>query len=397
MRRAGPLGALPMAVAMLVASGCSGAGERPPPAEDPRRPVITVTSFDFSESETLAELYGQALRRQHYPVEVVARLGGRDIVQPALEQGRVDLVASYVGTALNFLYERRVATGDPRTTHRRLKQALAPRGLRVLAFAPAEDRNGFVVTGDLARRRSLERISDLQPIAHELVFGGPPECFDRPLCFKGLKDVYGLEFADFEPMPSRTVTADALETGEIHVGMIETTDGNLAERDLVPGAATGRPPTTTRREHRPHGPQRDHQRLWARAGPAAGRRHRPAHHPGPHWHEPAGPVGEGRARRGGRRLAPPAPSEPLSQPRTPPGRGTVPKAPHHVTLRRIDERECLASEREECPMVGDPFLAAPSGVTRHEWSCVDHRLGPVTSYVLCIRHATRRPDPERTA
>ncbi|HET7516874.1 MAG TPA: glycine betaine ABC transporter substrate-binding protein, partial [Actinomycetes bacterium] len=212
------MAALLMAVAMLVASGCSGSSERPRPAEDPRRPIITVTSFDFPESETLAELYGQALRRQHYPVEVVARLGGRDIVQPALEQGRVDLVPSYLGTALNFLNERRVATDDPRTTHRRLKQALTRRGLRVLAFAPAEDRNGFVVTGDLARRRGLERISDLQPIAQDLVFGGPPECPDRLTCQKGLKDVYGLEFADFAPMPSRTVTADALETGEIHVG-----------------------------------------------------------------------------------------------------------------------------------------------------------------------------------
>jgi osmoprotectant transport system substrate-binding protein len=178
--------AIIVAVVMLMAGGCSGAGERPPPAEDPRRPIITVTSFDFPESETLAELYGQTLRRQHYPVEVVTRLGGRDIVQPALEQGRVDLVASYVGTALNFLYERRVASGDPRATHRRLIKALGPRGLRVLAFAPAEDRNGFVVTGDLARQRSLERISDLQPIAHELVFGGPPECPDRPLCLEGL-------------------------------------------------------------------------------------------------------------------------------------------------------------------------------------------------------------------
>src|SRR5215211_1696605 len=233
MRRAGPAAALIVAVAMLVAGGCSGAGERRRPAEDPRRPTITVTSFNFPESETLAEVYGQALRRQHYPIEVVARLGGREIVQPALEQGRVDLVPGYLGSTLNFLQERRVATADPRATHRRLKQALGPRGLRVLAFAPAEDRNGFVVTGDLARRRNLERISDLQPIAPKLILGGPPECPDRLLCLKGLKDVYGLEFARFEPMPSRTVTADALENGEIHVGMIETTDGNLAERDLV--------------------------------------------------------------------------------------------------------------------------------------------------------------------
>src|ERR671934_192314 len=34
-------------------------------------------------------------------------------------------------------------------------------------------------------------------------------------------------------MPSRTTTADALEAGEIDVGMLETTNGNLAERDLV--------------------------------------------------------------------------------------------------------------------------------------------------------------------
>jgi len=174
MRRAGPAAALIVAVAMLVAGGCSGAGERPPPAEDPRRPTITVTSFNFPESETLAEVYGQALRRQHYPIEVVARLGGREIVQPALEQGRVDLVPGYLGSTLNFLQERRVATADPRATHRRLKQALGPRGLRVLAFAPAEDRNGFVVTGDLARRRNLERISDRRVPAGRCVRSRPP-------------------------------------------------------------------------------------------------------------------------------------------------------------------------------------------------------------------------------
>jgi osmoprotectant transport system substrate-binding protein len=232
MRRAGLAAALVLAVVVLVAGGCTPATE-PPPPEDPRRPIITVTSFDFAESETLAELYGQALRQQGYPVEVVARLGSREIVQPALEQGRVDLVLGYLGSTLNFLYEQRVATADPRATHARLTQALTSRGISVLAFAKAEDRNGFVVTGDLARRRQLEGISDLAPIARQLTFGGPPECPDRPLCLKGLQDVYGLHFAGFEAMPSRTTTADALETGEIDLGMLETTNGNLADRDLV--------------------------------------------------------------------------------------------------------------------------------------------------------------------
>jgi osmoprotectant transport system substrate-binding protein len=231
MRRAGPAAALVLVV-VLVAGGCTPAAQ-PRPREDPRRPLITVTSFDFPESETLAELYGQAMRQQGYPVAVVARLGPREIVQPALEQGRVDLVLGYLGSALNFLYDKRVATADPQATYARLTQALTSRGISVLPYAKAQDRNGFVVTGDLARRRQLERISDLTPIARQLTFGGPPECPDRPLCLKGLQDVYGLQFARFEAMPSRTTTADALATGEIDLGMLETTDGNLADRDLV--------------------------------------------------------------------------------------------------------------------------------------------------------------------
>jgi len=218
-------------VGVLVA-GCSR--EPAPPPQDPRRPTIVVASFDFPESEILAELYGQALRGRGYPVDLVARLGTREVVEPALEQGKVDLVPEYLGTALTFVAGDRAATADLQTSHDRLQQAFAARGVSVLAAAPAEDRNGFVVTGDLARRRGLKRISDLAPLAGRLTFGGPPECRDRPLCLKGLEDRYGLRFARFEAMPSRQVTADVLESGEIDVGMIETTDASLmSHRDLV--------------------------------------------------------------------------------------------------------------------------------------------------------------------
>jgi osmoprotectant transport system substrate-binding protein len=102
----------------------------------------------------------------------------------------------------------------------------------VLAFAPAVDRNGFVVSGDLARRHHLERISDLGPLAKRLVIGGPPECPQRPLCLGGLEEVYRLNFARFEAMPSRAVTAAALQMGEIDVGMIDTTHPSLLRPGL---------------------------------------------------------------------------------------------------------------------------------------------------------------------
>jgi osmoprotectant transport system substrate-binding protein len=237
MRPRAPVAAAPsfllLAVVVLLAGGCDG-GPAPPPPEDPRRPTIQLASFDFPESEILGELYGQALRQHGFPVELVVQLGAREVVAPALEQGKVDMVPEYLGSALNFLNDRdRVATADAGLTHARLEQAFAPRGISVLAFAPAVDRNGFVVTGDLARRRGLEKLSDLRPMAGQMTIGGPPECPERPLCLKGLQELYELRFARFEAMPSRAVTAATLETGEIDVGMIETTDPSLIEADLV--------------------------------------------------------------------------------------------------------------------------------------------------------------------
>jgi osmoprotectant transport system substrate-binding protein len=236
MRRRSPMATtrpvLLLAV-LVLAAGCDR-GPAPPPPEDPRRPTIQLASFDFPESEILGELYGQALDQHGFPVQQVVQLGSREVVAPALEQGKVDMAPEYLGSALNFLNDRdRVATADPGLTHARLEQAFAPRGVSVLAYAPAQDRNGFVVTGDLARRQNLEKISDLGPLAAQLSLGGPPECPVRPLCLKGLQELYRLQFARFEAMPSRAVTADALETGEIDVGMIETTDPNLVGADLV--------------------------------------------------------------------------------------------------------------------------------------------------------------------
>ena len=224
---------LGLLVVCLLAAGCEREAPAPPP-QDPRRPAIRLASFDFPESETLGELYGQALRQHGYPVEQVVQLGAREVVAPALEQGKVDMVPEYQGSALNFLNDRdRVATADPVLTHARLEQAFAPRGVSVLAYAPAQDRNGFAVNGDLARGHKLEKISDLAPLAPQLSIGGPPECPVRPLCLEGLQDVYKLEFARFKPMPTRDVTAAELDSGEIDVGMLDTTNPHLIGNDLV--------------------------------------------------------------------------------------------------------------------------------------------------------------------
>lgn len=216
--------------------GCAGSD---PPAAQPRHaPVdpkgtVTIASFGFPESHVLAELYAAALAERGVPVERSADLGSRELVVPALEQGVVDLVPEYLGSALDFLRERDGGRNDVGTTHRALTRAFADLGVRVLEPAPAEDHNVVAVRHDTAVSRDLAAISDLAPIAGNLVFGGPPDCPERPTCLRGLGDVYGLEFADFVPLRGPDEVAAALRDGDIDVGLLFSTDPSAAARDLV--------------------------------------------------------------------------------------------------------------------------------------------------------------------
>ncbi|MFL6180844.1 MAG: glycine betaine ABC transporter substrate-binding protein [Actinomycetes bacterium] len=195
---------------------------------------ITVASFDFSENWILAEIYAQAMRRAGIPVEMLSNLGTREVVGPALEQGQVDFVVDYLGSALEAVDVGNPAThGSLEYARRELQKALVGTGVVVLGAAAAQDQNGFAVTRETAAGLSSRTISALSPTASSMVLGAPPECPDRPYCLIGLRSVYGLRFAHMEEMDTRAATATALESGEIDVGLLETTDAQLAGGQFV--------------------------------------------------------------------------------------------------------------------------------------------------------------------
>ncbi|MDP8904610.1 MAG: ABC transporter [Chloroflexota bacterium] len=67
-----------------------------------------------------------------------------------------------------------------------------------------------------------------------MVFGGPPECPQRPFCLVGLRDVYGLEFADFRPLDAGgPITVEALASGEVDVALLFSSDPTIAARNFV--------------------------------------------------------------------------------------------------------------------------------------------------------------------
>jgi osmoprotectant transport system substrate-binding protein len=197
--------------------------------------TVTVASFDFPESELLAEIYGQALTAEGYDVDLALDAGPRELVQPALAAGLVEFVPEYAGTSLVWL-----SLGDDQpsddvgATTAALERLLADRRIVPLAPAPAQDANAVVVTREVADLYGLETISDLAAHAPALTFGGPPGCKNRPHCLAGLADTYGLEFADFLPLDvGGPLTHQALVGGFADVGLLFTTDPRLADDDLV--------------------------------------------------------------------------------------------------------------------------------------------------------------------
>ena len=218
-----------VSLTLLLSAACAGSTR---PGATVAESTILVGAFDFTESEILANLYAGALRTRGYEVEVLTEVAAREIMEPALEQGRVDVVPEYQGTLLRFL-EPDLAFEESNPADE-LKRLLEERGMVALDPAPAQNKNVIVVTHATATRLDVESLSDLEPFSADLVFGGPPECPARPLCLQGLEDTYGIEFARFQPLDAGgPLTVAALVGGEVDVALLFQTDPRIDEHNLV--------------------------------------------------------------------------------------------------------------------------------------------------------------------
>ena len=223
--------AIALMVAALVAGACGGTTGGTGTAT---KPTVKVGSTNFYEQGILAEAYAQILENSGYTVERKFNLGNREIVQPALESGQIDIDAEYLATLLTFLDKTAKASTDPKETAKLLQTVLSAKKLTVLDNAAATDQNGFVVTKDTAAKYNLKKMSDLGAVAGQLVLGAPAECPNRPFCIIGLKGTYGITFKDFKPLDAGgPLTVAALDGKQIDVGLLFTSDPTIVAKGYV--------------------------------------------------------------------------------------------------------------------------------------------------------------------
>lgn len=217
----------------LIASACGSAGGGSPSTKG----TVTVGGFNFTESSILAYIYGQALKGDGYTVNYKVNLGSREVVAPALQRGDIDLYPGYAATDLVSFWGKQdsaAATTDPKQNVDKLNTYLKPKSLVALEPSPANDQDAYAVTKATADKYSLKKMSDLTPVAKDLVLGGPPECPTRDFCLVGLKNTYGLTFKDFKALDAGgPLTLAALEKGDIQLGLVFSSDGTVAAKGFV--------------------------------------------------------------------------------------------------------------------------------------------------------------------
>jgi osmoprotectant transport system substrate-binding protein len=196
---------------------------------------IVVGAANFSENEILANLYADVLTKAGYSV-TIKNVQSREVYEPALEHGQLDVMPEYAATLTEFLNVKAhgpnatpLATPDITKTLAALKTIAARHGLEPLTPSTATDENAFAVRKDFAEAHHLTTLSDLAGYHGKLVLGGPPECPTRPFCELGLERTYGIHFTSFRSLDAGgPLTIAAIRSGSVQIGLVFSSDPALA-------------------------------------------------------------------------------------------------------------------------------------------------------------------------
>lgn len=201
---------------------------------------LVIGAAGFTESAVLAELYSQVLADAGYSTSVTT-VKNRELYEPALEKGEIDVVPEYAATLTEFLNAKAnganakpVASSDVTATVGELTKLAGPRGLKVLPAGEAVDQNAFAVTKEFAAKNNLKTLSDLGTSKAKVKIAAGDECKIRPFCAPGLTSKYGIDVTGIDPKGVGTPQAkQAVKDGVDQLVLTTTTDATLDTYGLV--------------------------------------------------------------------------------------------------------------------------------------------------------------------
>lgn len=158
--------------------------------------------------------------------------GGTSNIHPAILKGDFDLYPEYTGTGWSFVLKEKEIPDDE-TLYKKLTEKYKKEyNLSWIGLYGFNNTYGLVIRKDLGEKYNIKTYSDLAAYSKDLTFGAEYDFYEREDGFKALCDKYGLNF-------KKKVDLDiglkykSINSKQIDVMNIFTTDGNLAKSDVV--------------------------------------------------------------------------------------------------------------------------------------------------------------------
>lgn len=195
---------------------------------------VTIGSKNFGESNILAQMIAILAEARGISVNGPIEYPTTQSVLEALKAGELDIYPDYNGTGLVMIGQNPLTDGDAATA--RVEELYAPLGITWLPRFGFANNYGLAMSEAVAAELGITRISDLVGQADALTLGIEDDFQVRPL--DGLQPLsarYGMTFGalDVVPLDARGTLYDKLLDGEIDVAEVFTTDGQIADYDLV--------------------------------------------------------------------------------------------------------------------------------------------------------------------
>lgn len=194
--------------------------------------VVRIGNREFAEHRILGQLLAVYLESKGYKTKVSNYPNSWSLFT-ALQNGDIDVYGEYIGTLYGAILSQSKTLSQDETYHY-VKNRLEERdGITLLKPLGWSNDYLLTVTPETAKKYRLKTISDLIPLANQMILGSDPEFAYRKDGLIGLSEKYtGLNFRYTKSMP-QALTYKALVDGTVNIIASYSTDGQIEQYGLV--------------------------------------------------------------------------------------------------------------------------------------------------------------------
>nr|WP_243187408.1 glycine betaine ABC transporter substrate-binding protein [Clostridium celatum] len=210
-----------LAIGIISMAGCS---------KSENNETIKIATKPMTEQLILGEMLGMLIEQDtNLNVEITHGVGGgTSNIHPAILKGDFDLYPEYTGTGWNFVLKEEGTINEQELFDKYESEY----NLEWVGMYGFNNTYGLVIRKEIADKYNIKTYSDLAKYSQELNFGAEYDFYEREDGYDALCKEYGLKFKSTSDLDIGLKYA-AINSGEIDVMNIFTTDGQLSTSDIV--------------------------------------------------------------------------------------------------------------------------------------------------------------------